>query len=180
MRTFELPEAIEILRATPATMRAMLGGLSGPWLDARPAEGEWTPVDIIGHLIVGEETDWIPRTRIMLTHGTSKPFDVFDREAQFDAPARPLADMLDEFRDLRARNLAELDGFSLTERTLDARGIHPEFGEVRLGDMMATWAVHDLSHIAQAAEVMAKRYTEDVGPWRRYLPVLDREELPSS
>ena len=116
----------------------------------------------------------------MLTHGTSKPFDVFDREARFAAPARSLAEMLDEFQDLRARNLADLDGFALTGPALDARGIHPEFGEVRLGDMMAAWAVHDLSHIAQAAEVMAKRYTEDVGPWRRYLPVLDREELPSS
>jgi hypothetical protein len=140
----------------------------------------WAPTDIIGHLIVGEETDWIPRTRIMLTHGTSKPFDVFDREAQFAAPARSLVQMLDEFQDLRARNIAELDGFVLDDTGLDARGIHPEFGVVRLGDMLATWVVHDLSHIAQIAEVMAKRYTEDVGPWRRYLPVLDREELPSS
>ncbi|MEX2556352.1 MAG: DinB family protein [Actinomycetota bacterium] len=180
MRTFELDEAIEILRAAPATMRAMLGGLSGPWLETRPNEDAWTPTDIIRHLIVGEETDWIPRARIMLTHGTSKPFDVFDREAQFAAPARPLVEMLDEFQDLRARNLAELGGLALTGPALHAPGIHPEFGEVRLGDMIATWAVHDLSHIAQAAEVMAKRYTEDVGPWRRYLPLLDREELPSS
>jgi hypothetical protein len=178
MRSFELSEAIEILRATPGTMSAMLGGLSEPWTDAA-AEGSWSPGGILGHLIVGERTDWIPRTRIMLTHGVDQPFEVFDREAQFAAPERTVAEKLDEFAELRADNVRQLEAFHLDPAGLDAPGIHPEFGRVRLGDMLAAWAVHDLSHIAQAAEVMAKRYREDIGPWRRYLPVVDREELPS-
>jgi hypothetical protein len=174
---FELVEVHEILRATPGTLRAMLGGLSDVWLRATAGPGTWSPLDIVGHLIVGEETDWIPRAQLMLEHGTAKPFEPFDREAQFAAPPRSAPEMLDRFASLRDDNLAFLDRIDAS--SLDARGIHPEFGEVRLGDMLATWAVHDLSHIAQIAETMAKRYRDDVGPWRRYLPVLDRAELPS-
>lgn len=179
MRAFDLEEAVDILRATPETMRVLLGGLSTGWLRTTAGEGTWSPLDILSHLIVGEETDWIPRARIILEHGVAKPFEPFDNEAEVAEPTRSAAEMLERFASLRIGNLSVLDGFALDASSLDARGIHPEFGEVRLGDMLATWAVHDLSHIAQTAEVMAKRYTHDVGPWRRYLPVLDRAELPS-
>ncbi|MHB8512289.1 MAG: DinB family protein [Actinomycetota bacterium] len=177
---FELVEAIEVLRATPSTMTAMLGTLSDPWVRADCGPGTWSPYDILGHLVAGDETDWIPRARIMIEHGIAKPFKPFDREVQFAESSRTMTQLLERFAELRLENLVVLETLVLDVGSLEARGIHPEFGEVRLGDMLATWTVHDLSHIAQAAESMAKRYSEDVGPWRQYLPLLDREELPSS
>jgi DinB family protein len=173
--SFSIDEAREVLRVTPATMRALLGTLSEPWTNAREP-GSWSPADILGHLITGEETDWIPRAKIMLEHGTATPFETFDREAQFNEPPRTAVELLDAFESLRVRNLEALATMSID---LTARGMHPELGEVRLGELLATWAVHDLSHLAQAAETMAKRYRAEVGPWRRFLHVLDREELPS-
>lgn len=179
MNVFALSEAREILAATPGVMRALFSGLSETWVRSAPAPGAWAPSDVLGHLIHGEETDWIPRSKIMLEHGTSKPFEPFDREGWSAVSGFSTVELLDTFVALRARSLEALDGFGLDAARLDARGIHPAFGEVRLQDMLATWAVHDLSHIAQITESMAKRYAEAVGPWRRYLPVLDREELES-
>lgn len=174
---FELTEAVEILRATPGTLRALLGDLSDPWVRAHPGADTWGGVDVLAHLVAGDTTDWIQRTRVILEHGTTITFEPFDREARPQTDS--LSELLDAFADLRARNLAELAALGLTAARLDARGSHPAFGEVRLRDMLAAWAVHDLSHIAQASEAMAKRYADDVGPWRRYLPLLDRPEESS-
>jgi hypothetical protein len=173
--TFSLPEATEILAATPATLRALLSSLSDPWL--RAGDGTWSAADVLAHLVAGEETDWIPRMQIILEHGTSRGFTPFDRD---DRPnPASIEALLDTFATLRTRNLATLRAAALDDERLDLQGLHPEFGAVRLRDMLATWAVHDLTHVAQIAETMAKRWRAEVGPWRRYLPVLDRPELPS-
>jgi len=166
-------EALEVLRRTPATMRAMLDGLSEPWVRAGQGRSDWSPYDVVGHLIEGEHTDWVPRARIIFEHGTGRAFEPFDREAQFGAADRPLADLLEEFASLRERNVAAVERMRLDR--LDARGLHPELGEVTFGQLLAAWAVHDLGHVAQAVEVMARRWRDEVGPWRAYLPVVDRE-----
>lgn len=169
-------EALEILRATPATLRAMLGDLSEPWTRTGDGRADWGPYDILGHLIEGERSDWVPRARLMVEHGTAKPFEPFDREAQFAGAARPLPDLLDDFATRRAANVAAVETLPLDR--LDVTGLHPALGEVTLGQLLAAWAVHDLSHVAQAAEVMARRWRAEIGPWRAYLPVVDREPLP--
>lgn len=167
-------EAIEILRQTPATLRAMLGDLSEPWLRTGGRD-DWGPYEIVGHLIEGEVTDWVPRARIILEHGTARAFEPFDREARLDEPPRPFGSLLDELADLRAANVAAVERMPLDR--LDATGLHPGLGEVTFGQLLATWAVHDLSHVAQTAEVMARRWRDEIGPWRAYLPVVDREPL---
>lgn len=173
--TFSLREATEILAVTPRALRGLLSGLSDPWV--RTGDGVWSAADVLAHLLAGEETDWIPRTRIILEHGTAQTFPSFDREDR--PPTTSIEDLLDAFAGARARNLETLRSFDLADTPSDARGMHPTFGEIRLVDMLATWVVHDLSHIAQVTETMAKRWRHEVGPWRRYLPVLDRPELPS-
>jgi len=166
----EVAEAYEVLRATPGTLREMLGGLSGVWLECG-SPGDWGPYEIVGHLIEGERTDWVPRARLILAHGTGRAFEPFEREPR---SAAPMGELLDELAERRARNLADVEAMPLD---LAARGLHPDLGEVTLGQLLATWAVHDLSHVAQAAEVMARRWREEIGPWRAYLPVVDREPL---
>lgn len=167
-------EAVEVLRQTPATLRSLLGELSSGWLHAGHGREDWSPYAIVNHLVAGERYDWIPRARLLLEHGTSRAFEPFDRDAMF-AAAPPLAELLDDLAALRTSNLAALAELPLD---LDARGLHPGLGEVTLGQLVATWAVHDLSHLAQAAEVMARRWRDEIGPWRAYLPVVDREPLP--
>lgn len=167
-------EALEVLRQTPATLRAMLGDLSEPWARCG-TPGDWGPYEIAGHLIEGEATDWVPRARIILEHGTSRAFEPFDREAMLGAAPRPLGELLDELAQRRADNVAAVEAMPLDR--LDATGLHPALGEVTLGQLLAAWAVHDLSHIAQAAEAMARRWRDEIGPWRAYLPVVDREPL---
>jgi hypothetical protein len=167
-------EAVEILRQTPGTLRAMVGGLSDAWLRAG-SDDDWGPYEILGHLIEGEETDWLPRARVILEHGTARPFEPFDRTAMLGAPPRSVDELLETFATLRARNLADLADMPLDD--LSPRGTHPDLGEVTLGQLLATWAVHDLSHVAQAAERLARRWRDEIGPWRAYLPVVDREPL---
>lgn len=167
-------EAIEVLRQTPATLRSLLGDLSEPWLRSGGRD-DWGPYEIVGHLIEGEATDWVPRARIILAHGTSRAFEPFDREARLDAPPPPMAELLDELATLRAANVEAVQALPLDR--LDATGMHPALGEVTLGQLLAAWAVHDLSHLAQAAEVMSRRWRDEIGPWRAYLPVVDREPL---
>ncbi|HEX3125988.1 MAG TPA: DinB family protein [Thermoanaerobaculia bacterium] len=172
---FELTTGIAILERTPHTLRAMLGGLPSEWTDAGEGPETWSPYVIVGHLIHGERTDWIPRARIILDQGTERRFTPYDRFAQFrDSQGKSLAELLDEFARLRAENLATLAGWRLTEAELVLEGEHPEFGPVTLRQLLATWVTHDLGHVAQTARVMAKQYREAVGPWRAYLPVLDR------
>ncbi len=179
--TFDLDEALAVLERTPAVLRGWLSGLPPAWIEADEGPETWNAFDIVGHLIHGERTDWIARARIILEHGESRAFDPFDRFAQFEiSKGRELDELLDEFADLRRRNLETLRGFELGPAELARTGRHPELGGVTLGELLATWAVHDLGHIAQIARVMAKRYRAAVGAWRVYIPVLDDREPPSS
>lgn len=173
--TFHLTDAIPVLERTPATFRALLAGLPDAWIAANEGPDTFSPFDNVGHLIHGERTDWIPRARIILAQGDNRRFDPYDRFAQVrESQGKRLAELLDEFAQLRNDNLATLRGWRLTERELALEGEHPELGTVTLRQLLATWVAHDLGHIAQTSRVMAKRYREAVGPWRAYLPVLDR------
>ena len=172
---FNLKAGIDILERTPGTLRALLGGLPSAWTDATEGPDTWSPYVIVGHLIHGERTDWIPRAQIILAQGPERRFTPYDRFAQFrESQGKSLAELLDEFARLRAGNVAMLVGWDLTDAQLHMEGEHPEFGRVTLRQLLATWVAHDLSHVAQTARVMAKQYREAVGPWRAYLPVMDR------
>ena len=170
-----LPDAIAVLERTPPTLRALLDGLAPTWTEATEGPDTWSPYVIVGHLIHGERTDWIPRARIVLEQGADRRFAPYDRFAQFhESAGKPLAALLDEFSLLRAGNVALLRGWNLTDEQLALTGEHPAFGAVTLGQLLATWAAHDLSHLAQITRVMARQYRDAVGPWRAYLPVMDR------
>jgi len=172
---FDLKAGIAILERTPHAFRAMLAGLPPTWTDATEGPETWSPYVILGHLIHGERTDWIPRAQIILSQGPQRRFTPYDRFAQFrESQGKSLADLLDEFARLRGQNLATLAGWRLTDAQLALEGEHPEFGPVTLRQLLATWTAHDLGHVAQTARVMAKQYREAVGPWRAYLPVMDR------
>lgn len=172
---FDLSNAVAILERTPATLRAMLSGLSSPWIDATEGPETWSPYDIMGHLIHGERTDWIPRARIILAQGSERRFTPFDRFAMFEeSKGKSIDDLLDEFQGLRSENLRVLNEWHVTDEQLGLEGEHPELGTVTLRQLLATWVGHDLGHIAQTARVMAKQYRDAVGPWRAYLPVMDR------
>ena len=172
---FDPTAGTAILERTPRTLRAMLAGLSPAWTDATEGPETWSPYVIVGHLIHGERTDWIPRARLILAQGAERRFTPFDRFAQLrESEGRSLAELLDEFERLRADNLATLAGWRLTDAQLALEGEHPELGPVTLRQLLATWVAHDLGHVAQAARVMAKQYREAVGPWRAYLPIMDR------
>jgi hypothetical protein len=173
---FDPAEAIPLLARTPGVLRALLEGLPEPWISADEGPKTWSAFDVVGHLVHGERTDWIPRAEIMLREGESRTFDVFDRFAMFEASrGRTLGDLLDVFAELRASNVARLEAMRLTPADLERRGRHPELGRVTLGQHLATWVAHDLSHLAQIARVMGKRYAAAAGPWRAYLPMLGEE-----
>lgn len=172
---FDLAQGIAVLERTPHALRAALAGLGTVWTDATEGPETWSPYIILGHLTHGERTDWIPRAQIILAQGVNRRFTPFDRFAQFrESQGKSLADLLEEFSRLRADNIATLAGWRLTDAQLALEGEHPEFGAVTLRQLLATWVAHDLGHVAQIARVMAKQYREAVGPWRAYLPVLDR------
>jgi len=172
---FQLSDGIPVLERTPATFRALLAGLPEPWVAGTEGPATFSAFDNVGHLIHGERTDWIPRARVILAQGASRRFEPFDRFAMLEASrGKTLAELLDTFADLRAENVATLRGWSLTEAQLDLPGEHPELGAVTLRQLLATWVAHDLGHVAQIARVMAKQYRDAVGPWRAYLPILDR------
>ena len=173
--TVTVAEGTLVLERTPAALRAMLGGLPPVWVHATEGPETWSPFDVVGHLVHGERTDWIPRARIILGQGADRQFTPYDRFAQFrESRGKSLADLLDEFTRLRAENLQTLADWRLDDAQLALEGIHPEFGAVTLRQLLATWVAHDLGHIAQVARVMARQYREAVGPWRAYLPVMDR------
>lgn len=172
---FDLNAGISVLERTPATLTAMLGGLSSEWIDGTEGPETWSPYVIVGHLIHGERTDWIPRAQIILAQGEQRRFTPFDRFAQVrESKGKSLRDLLNEFAELRSENLTTLKGWHISHSQLALAGEHPAFGTVTLRQLLATWVAHDLGHIAQAARVMAKQYREAVGPWREYLPVMDR------
>jgi hypothetical protein len=172
---FALSSGIAVLSRTPATLRAMLDGLPPDWTDATEGPETWSPYVIVGHLIHGERTDWIGRAKIILDQGANRRFEPYDRFAQFrESQGRSLTDLLDEFAQLRAANLHTLEGWHLGEEQFALEGEHPAFGAVTLRQLLATWVVHDLGHIAQIARVMAKQYRDAIGPWSEYLPIVTR------
>jgi hypothetical protein len=172
-RPFVLADAIGILARTPPTLDALLRGLPGAWTSAHEGGDTWSPFDIVGHLIHGERTDWLPRVRIVLEHGDARAFEPFDRLAQFEVSAgRTMESLLDEFASLRRRNLEELGALELTPADLERRGRHPELGPVTLRQLLATWTAHDLDHVMQISRVLGQQYSDEVGPWRAYLRVI--------
>ena len=174
--TFELSNGMAVLERTPATLRAMLSGLSPEWTDATEGPDTWSPYGVIGHLIHGERTDWIPRAQIILAQGESRRFTPYDRFAQFrESEGKSLEDLLDEFATLRAANLATLQEWRLDDSLLSLEGEHPAFGAVSLRQLLATWVAHDLGHIVQISRVMAKQYRDAIGPWRQYLSVMEEK-----
>ena len=172
---FDLQDGTAILRRTPGVLGALLAGLPETW--TRPNEGPktWSAFDVVGHLIDGEETDWIPRARLILAQGENRRFEPFDRFAHLGASKESettLAERLERFAALRTRNLDELEGMRLGPEQLRLTGEHPDFGTVTLSQLLSTWVAHDLGHLAQIARVMAKQYRDAVGPWIAFLPVL--------
>ena len=174
---YELDDAVIVLRRTPHVLRALLEGLPDRWTTANEGDGTWTPYDIVGHLIHADRTDWIPRVEHVLRHGGAVPFPAFDREGMFAASrGRSLAELLETFDQVRAESLDRLAALRLTTADLERVGRHPEFGDVRLRQHLATWVAHDLTHVTQIARVMARRYAAAVGPWRQYLRIV-REQV---
>jgi DinB family protein len=170
----ELNEATAMLARTPAVVAALLRDVPDAWLHRTDGPGTWSAYDILGHLIEGEANNWLPRVRVIVEHGTGRGFVPFDREAMLGAEREPIGVVLTRFDQARAASLQALADLHLSESDLDRRGIHGEFGEVTLGQLVATWVAHDLTHAAQIGEVLARHYRVDVGPWRAYLPALDR------
>jgi hypothetical protein len=168
-----MDEVVEILSRTPSTLDAQLRGLPDGWVNAHEGGQTWSPFDVVGHLIHGEQTDWIPRARMILEEGESRAFEKFDRFAQFDASRnRTLPSLLDEFAALRRENLRQLAALHLTDADLDRRGRHPELGVVTMRQLLATWVAHDLDHLMQISRVLARQYSDEVGPWRAYLRII--------
>ncbi len=169
----DLDDAVAVLKRTPGTLRSMLAGLPPAWTETNEGGETWSPYDVLGHLVHGEQTDWIPRAKVILETGEAQPFEAFDRFAQFEASeGKSLSELLDEFEAARAESLSVLESMRLTTSDLERTGMHPALGRVTLGQLLATWVAHDLDHVVQISRTMAKQYTEGVGPWRQYLSVL--------
>ena len=178
---FSLDRSIEVLSRTPATLDVLLRGVSDAWARGTEGPDTFSPFDVVGHLIDGEETDWIPRARIILARGENRRFEPYDRfRHRTRNKARTLESLLAEFATLRQANLQLLNSWKLTAAELELPGEHPGLGPVTLRQLLAAWVVHDLGHVAQVARVMAKQYRPDVGPWVPYLPVLTDHEVPKS
>ena len=173
--SLDLDGARVMLRWTPEVLDALLRRLPEAWVVENEGPDTWSSRDVVGHLIEAETTNWIPRIRHLVAHGTSAVFPPFDRFGFIDkSKGRSMADLLDGFRAARDRSLRELDDMQLTPADLERRGRHPEFGPVSLGQLIATWAVHDLNHLGQIVDVLARQHADAVGPWRAFLGILDR------
>ena len=178
---FEVDLAIEVLERTPPALAALLGGVSESWTRGTEGPDTFSSFDVVGHLIDGEETDWIPRARIILAQGENVRFEPYDRFRHKQRnTGRSLTTLLTEFADLRTKNLKLLRSWNLTSKQLSLPGEHPSLGQVSLAQLLAAWVVHDLGHIAQVARVLAKQYGDQVGPWTPYLPVLTDHLRPRS
>jgi uncharacterized damage-inducible protein DinB len=175
---YQYEQAVEILRRTPATLTALLRGLPEAWTASTAGAETWSAYDVVGHLLHGDEADWIARARIILEHGESRPFDSFNRTAMFEKyRGSSLDQLLTAFEQVRGQNLATLSDWHLTPEKLALKGTHPTLGTVTLSQLLATWVVHDLNHIGQIVEVMSRQYADAVGPWRAYLAILTRPIL---
>ena len=173
--TYEIEKAIEILERTPSVIEALLIGVSKEWLMNNEGENTWSPFDIVGHLIHGEKTDWIPRAKIILSNSENKTFEPFDRFAQEnESQGKTIEDLIEEFKVRRKENIIELKSLQINKSKLEEKGMHPELGEVNLKELLSTWVVHDLGHISQISRVMAKQYKGEVGAWKAYLGILKK------
>lgn len=171
---FDLNKSYEILERTPSVLRTLLSDLSDDWIINNEGPETFSPYDVIGHLIQGEKTDWRDRTTMILEHGATKSFVPFDRFAQFEqSKGKSLQQLLDEFEKLRKESLSWLRSLNLTETDFIKKGTHPELGEVTLRQLLSTWVIHDLTHIAQITRVMAKQYKEEIGPWIGYFRIMN-------
>lgn len=171
---YSLERSCEILERTPGTLQALLSGLPDEWIMPNEGPETFSPYDVVGHLVHGEKTDWTVRTKMILEHGNSKPFEKYDRFAQNEeSKGKSLQQLLDEFTVLRKDNMAWFESLNLTEENLDKKGMHPVLGEVTLRNLLATWVVHDLTHISQVTRVMAKQYKTEMGPWTEFFRILD-------
>lgn len=170
---FEIEQAVELLERTPLVLKSLLENLSADWTQSDNNSEDWKPFDIIGHYIHAEETDWIPRAEIILKQEAGATFEPFDRFAQFEkSTGKTLEELLATFAERRRASLATLKSWNLSRAQLDLKGAHPELGEVTLEQLLATWVVHDLTHIRQIATALAKRYGANVGAWKEYLSIL--------
>ncbi len=178
---FDLELSIQALARTPGALNALLDGLPDPWTRGVEGPDTFSPFDVVGHLIDGEEADWIPRARIILAEGPNPVFEPYDRFRHRARNAgRTLGSLLEEFARLREANLELLRSWNLAPAALELPGIHPSLGGVTLRQLLSAWVVHDLGHVAQVARVMAKQLREEVGPWEPFLPVLTDHETPRS
>ena len=169
---FDLAKSVQILERTPVVLKDILQNVSNDWTMNNEGDDTWSPYDIVGHLIHGERTDWMPRLEIIL-HKEDKKFIPYDRFAQFkESEGKDLQQLLSEFSELRKENLLKLRSLTLNEDDLNKTGIHPEFGDITLRQLLSTWTIHDLTHIAQITRVMAKQYKEAIGPWIKYFKVM--------
>jgi hypothetical protein len=170
----QIEDAKALLARTPAALSGLMTAIPKAWLECREGPKTFSPIDVLGHLIYGEQVDWIPRARIILEHGEARPFDPFDRVGFEDLIAgKPVEELLSMFATLRNQSLKDLSSLKLQPAMLARKGTHPALGPVTLGQLLAAWVVHDLGHLAQIERVMARQYREAVGPWREYLPILD-------
>jgi hypothetical protein len=172
---FTLADAVAVLERTPLALRALLAGLSRSWTDATEGPGTWSPHVVVAHLRHADRTNWIVRARTILEHGEARAFPAFDRDGQFaDGAELPLPALLDDFARVRRDSLLTLGAWHLDHTGLARTGTHPALGRVMLRQLLAAWVAHDLSHLAQISRVMARHYGDDVGPWRTYLPIMER------
>jgi hypothetical protein len=171
---FEMNHAIEILSGTPGVLSALLRDKSVAWLNSKKTPESFSPIDVIGHLILADKTDWMPRVQMILNRGDTRPFEPFDRFAfQPLIEGKTIADLLDDFAEVRQDSLQTLHALDMQEHHLNLPGLHPDLGTVTLSNLLATWVVHDLGHISQIVKAMSSAYSEAVGPWRAYLSVLN-------
>lgn len=171
---YNLQQAIQILERTPGALDSLLRGLDSQWTHSNEGPGTWSPFDVLGHLIHGEKTDWMPRITIVLSEAKNKTFTPYDRFAQEKTSiGKTMDQLLDEFANRRGDNLEALRSLHLTSEDFQKTGIHPELGKVTLQELLSSWVVHDLGHLVQVSRVMAKQYKENCGPWPHYLTVLN-------
>lgn len=170
---FTFDNSIPILERTPTVLRTLLNNLADDWVMSNEGPATFSPYDVVGHLVHGEKTDWVIRIRRILDHGTAMAFEPYDRFAQFEeSKGKDRLQLINEFEQLRNENLVWLKSVKLNEGDLDKKGMHPALGEVTLRNLLATWVVHDLTHIAQITRVMAKQYKEEMGPWPEFFRIL--------
>ncbi len=171
---FDLPKTIEVLDRTPAVLKSLLGNLSNDWAMQNEGPDTFSPFDVVGHLLHGEKTDWPERIQMILEHGINNTFIPYDRFAMYEeSKGKSLHQLLEEFEQLRRTNMQWLNSLDLTETDFDRKGVHPKFGEVTLRQLLSTWVIHDLTHLAQISRVMAKQYKEEMGPWVEYFRLMN-------